>query len=704
MDAPPPSCHKKVQTLTIDNLRSLPHVSRFVQAFVAEQRGNAAYYAKEAPYLQANLENPETNTYPEKAITDCARDAPAQLASPPLVARVQLRGGARKQLEPPKKSSNRSKSPPLPKASLKVTQNAQEELFYGHSRKRSSNVTKARKQKPASASDEEEYRERLAQRKERKRAKQKIVKPPRNAASTSLKGPQSQKNEEAEDSNDDTNPKISKKRSKKRALAPGIALMESFTAANVNKTRLTVKPNTRMSVFEKGKQSDTINLSKPHLKSSKKSMKTNSLKRHSAKKRLPISTTTDSASSSSIDSIEVCGEGHSRTPELRGEKEKNSTDGHKETRSYSESWGIGSELPSEDTSIKSNNQFQSRATSVASERGIPDEEARSNQSSRSPQPSIMKMSTHWSWNETINCYEGLNKPSLLNFEASGGPRPQYEVEVPTSEQPNQFPMTELLQDQSFSPSEGISFYPLRDMRVPLRPPIPSSLLTEDEEVRALGTTNQPPKPNNYRTSPDSLEHMLAEYDEEAVFYDRVLSVVDRGLPNLSRYRKDETEDISELYREDFSPIKRRHHESPSILPYDHPLSPIGNSNCPFYEDWDEVEVINDNQEMCDADEEWKEDEDPNYQQLDPFTPTSDVVEAVYNESDENRQSVGMSTFSDVTGNDFLPLSQGRLLLMGLEESTASNGYEPREANRVPIYGQSAREIEVAIGREISYRW
>jgi hypothetical protein len=160
MDAAPPSSNHRVPTLTAEKLQSLPRVSRFVQAFVAEQRGNTAYYAKEASYLRANLENLQSSSCSEKAIVNHDQGEAAQPASPPLIARVQLRKEGRKQLDPPIEPPNTPKPPIHTKVSRKIADNTQNELFYGHSRKKPSKVIASTKQKPASASDEEEYRER----------------------------------------------------------------------------------------------------------------------------------------------------------------------------------------------------------------------------------------------------------------------------------------------------------------------------------------------------------------------------------------------------------------------------------------------------------------------------------------------------------------------------------------------------------------
>ncbi|KZS97979.1 hypothetical protein SISNIDRAFT_546998 [Sistotremastrum niveocremeum HHB9708] len=86
-----------------------------------------------------------------------------------------------------------------------------------------------------------EHDMRLAERRERKRARREIIKP--------------QINHSPSCSDDDGKKRQKGKTTKKAKISPGLALMEKFSAKNVGKERLTLKPNMNFGVFSKGKAS-----------------------------------------------------------------------------------------------------------------------------------------------------------------------------------------------------------------------------------------------------------------------------------------------------------------------------------------------------------------------------------------------------------------------------------------------------------------
>ncbi|KAG2077498.1 hypothetical protein BDR04DRAFT_1088546 [Suillus decipiens] len=93
---------------------------------------------------------------------------------------------------------------------------------------------------------EEEHEARLSERRERKRVKRDIVKPDTNVA-MHISSPASE--------GEDNNLKIARKAGKQRSGAAGLALLHGFSATNVGKNRLTLKPLASLGVFNKGKSS-----------------------------------------------------------------------------------------------------------------------------------------------------------------------------------------------------------------------------------------------------------------------------------------------------------------------------------------------------------------------------------------------------------------------------------------------------------------
>ncbi|KIL70126.1 hypothetical protein M378DRAFT_20616 [Amanita muscaria Koide BX008] len=99
--------------------------------------------------------------------------------------------------------------------------------------KRTGKKTQPKKKRNQSLSDSSSAAERLKERREKKRAKRAIVSPP--------------------SSSDKEN--VEEKRATRKKMPVGFALMHGFTATNVGKNRLTVKPSVSIGVFNKGKAS-----------------------------------------------------------------------------------------------------------------------------------------------------------------------------------------------------------------------------------------------------------------------------------------------------------------------------------------------------------------------------------------------------------------------------------------------------------------
>ncbi|EPQ59298.1 hypothetical protein GLOTRDRAFT_125604 [Gloeophyllum trabeum ATCC 11539] len=114
--------------------------------------------------------------------------------------------------------------------------------------------TRCNNKRRSSANSDEEHAARLAERRERKRAKRAIVRP-QEPARDSRDLVQDAKDREDEDTTKDAKPRGKAKAAQKAKASAGLALMNTFFAKNVSKNRLTLKPETQTGVFSKGRAS-----------------------------------------------------------------------------------------------------------------------------------------------------------------------------------------------------------------------------------------------------------------------------------------------------------------------------------------------------------------------------------------------------------------------------------------------------------------
>ncbi|KAG8955701.1 hypothetical protein FRC04_007692 [Tulasnella sp. 424] len=142
---------------------------------------------------------------------------------------------------------------------LRDSTNIDEPVTSPKKRKPQATSTKELENTKQSESKLDEHEQRLAERRERRRAKREIVKPP-TPPSPSSRSESSVSGKELPSSPD----KVTKKRAdvknrkgrkSKSKIIPGIALMETFSAGNLGKERLTLKPATAVGLFNKGRSS-----------------------------------------------------------------------------------------------------------------------------------------------------------------------------------------------------------------------------------------------------------------------------------------------------------------------------------------------------------------------------------------------------------------------------------------------------------------
>jgi hypothetical protein len=438
----------------------------------------------------------------------------------------------------------------------------------------------------------------------------------------------------------------------------------------------------------------------------------------SQKKRESTSESSDSSSENS-DSVRNCEEEKHLRASNSGRK-GTTCNNHKKTGSYSDSWGIGSQLPSDDTSIKQIHHPKSRPASAVS-KGLSVEEKYSNHPSQSSQQSIMKMSTHWDWNVAENGHEQWTRSSPSKSKPLRGPHSHYQTPSSTSNQVDNYSTTlsPHWKQAYIPPSRPFKEAPSRSSHGRTgspRAPFRANLAVAATEARVQRMPTRAPESKNTHENFDSLEHMLAEYDQDAAFYDSAFpDPIDEGLLNLEGYTGDEEDNSNKIRAEIFPPIKAQHLQQTNVhstLSYTHDPPSIHDSNttlCVELEDEGPTWVTEDTEEIGHACLEWREEDDEvNYQQLDAFAPSTSthLMESFQEVSipDERSQSDVMFTPSDSRREDLLPLSRGKLLLMGLEQPGLSQSHDSYEANRAPVYGQSIRDIEVAVGQGISYHW
>ncbi|KAJ4466517.1 hypothetical protein J3R30DRAFT_3859332 [Lentinula aciculospora] len=237
-------------TCKLESIQKLDK-NQFISSFIDTQSLHATYYAEEGRTLWNDLDdslNPNPTNPPQfKELTVSGFSTPVLIPRNP-------KASITKDLNLPNPNPN-TKSP-LKKAKSKEKSSSRAKSD-SRSRDHLKNVslTKKRTEKP----DDDETAARLAERRDRKRAKREIVRPIAND------------NADCKDDSKQTGAAREKKGKQKKASsqnAPGLALMHGFTATNVGKKRLTVPPPT-LGVFKKGKASTRTQVSKKPAKAMK---------------------------------------------------------------------------------------------------------------------------------------------------------------------------------------------------------------------------------------------------------------------------------------------------------------------------------------------------------------------------------------------------------------------------------------------------
>ncbi|KAJ7700014.1 hypothetical protein B0H17DRAFT_274889 [Mycena rosella] len=226
-----------LQALTSERLPTLPKLDKdqFIHSYIQGQRVHAKSYAEEGRCLASSWDvhrHHSTPNTPPAAVPGIAHNV--GFATPVLTARIPRtanEGGAEKGTvasKPVEKPARVDKAQPKPKSKENLAKTAETQKSL--SKKRAVDLD----------SDEDQ----AAQRRERKRVKRAIVQPKEASEPDTAS---SQGNAKSK--------KRTKAKDKKTKVPAGFALMHGFTATNVGKNRLTVKPPTNAGVFKKGKAS-----------------------------------------------------------------------------------------------------------------------------------------------------------------------------------------------------------------------------------------------------------------------------------------------------------------------------------------------------------------------------------------------------------------------------------------------------------------
>ncbi|KAJ3869704.1 hypothetical protein EV359DRAFT_76501 [Lentinula novae-zelandiae] len=220
-------------------LGSIPKLdkTRFISSFVDTQRLHTKYYAEEGRTLWNDLVDTARDPSPRSPPQE---NAVFGLSTPVLVPRIPKVIIAK---EPGSKTSTPKENPP------KKAKSKAKSTFHAKSGQRPNEHPQNAphtKKRAGKLSDDDETAARLAERRDKKRAKREIVRPAANANECD--------NEDSKQIQAATD-----KKGKRKKASPGLALMHGFTVTNVGKNRLTVPPPT-LGVFSRGKASNKTHI------------------------------------------------------------------------------------------------------------------------------------------------------------------------------------------------------------------------------------------------------------------------------------------------------------------------------------------------------------------------------------------------------------------------------------------------------------
>ncbi|KAJ6509888.1 hypothetical protein C8R47DRAFT_1095732 [Mycena vitilis] len=207
--------------LTSDSLPNLPKLDKnhFISSYLQGQRAHAKSHAEEGRSFSTSWDIHPTPRKPSAALHNVGFATPILTARIPRPAEEQE---SKKENIPAAKKTHPTKKP-----------NDNSDKAFKPSKKRGAD--------PVS---DEDHAARLTERRERKRIKRAIVQP---KEATEL--------DTASSNGNGKRKKGAKGKGKKAKVPSGFALMHGFSATNVGKNRLTLKPPSKVGVFKKGKAS-----------------------------------------------------------------------------------------------------------------------------------------------------------------------------------------------------------------------------------------------------------------------------------------------------------------------------------------------------------------------------------------------------------------------------------------------------------------
>ncbi|KAG8907660.1 hypothetical protein FRC01_007611, partial [Tulasnella sp. 417] len=283
--SPPPSPPR----LTLESLQhpslqpSAEWPARRMKDFVQTQKNHSVYYTRLGASYYQNWEELIDQPIGD-GITPASGPGPSAFATPILKPRAPRPSLPHPPPQEPSVAAPRADVQPEPLSERANPRKAADDmdgtnLVVSKSREVFGNTTnmngpvnspkKSKRQVPSakepdttkdSESKRDEHEQRLAERRERRRAKREIVKPPPPPPSSSTSGSSVTDEEDPSSSEKPAEKKKDERKNKKgrkskSKIMPGISLMENFSAGNLGKERLTLKPTAAVGLFNQGRSS-----------------------------------------------------------------------------------------------------------------------------------------------------------------------------------------------------------------------------------------------------------------------------------------------------------------------------------------------------------------------------------------------------------------------------------------------------------------
>ncbi|KIM33414.1 hypothetical protein M408DRAFT_19712 [Serendipita vermifera MAFF 305830] len=735
--------------LTLENLQSLPQATTSLEAFVNEQRRNAALYASEAA---SSIQEPRTTaTMPSKP---GRTSGPMTQTSPLLRSRLEMQQESVGASNTDATSRIQKKS--HVKALFKGFKHVRQEAEHGYS----AATNGAKRPRSPQGAEDEEHSARMTERRERRRARRDIIRPkPISPTNENLveEGsdvePASKRRKklvehDTEEELEELETELTIKKKRRGKVASGIALMETFTANNVKKSRLTLQARDSDKLFKQARSGKPVKIGTAAGDKENqrpiKVLKPSSLERGSKPKQGPPTpkrkapqrhpkeplvspsraiVTPVHSESPSCDSPEprrVEPTNFVKKTDVNIRASTNEIDHDEEEHSYSDSWEIGSQLPSEGSSIRSSksvNVLRSSDPTKVNDKHIQASPVFS-------EPVITTMATPWNLDAPGAAFGQFNFTTDLDSshplenethdpavarDSLAHVQSRFFFPPPVGA-PGDSKSAGPVEEESRAVADGINRGSSRDAMLKQSPEIEFADVRQVHEQQAyMSMPLREPSPVN------SLDLLLQENDaDQALFgYTFITDVrLDHG---GERVQEHSMEPMGEY---EFYPHTDNQYSfncsingGPNVI-WDqegrghlatHPITEMEDSHNYYHEDAIDNDLVTYYPEEDDAAYYPEEDDAVQAQEHSPWIDNADQ-EGV---NDEYLQDIGQFESPVDMHADVLPFSVGRTLLLGLGNDEHPGRSFERSGSRTQsssTYGQSVQEIEVRAARQLVHRW